>query len=114
MIDGEALTETWRKNFRLSREEFSTLLEELRPYITPDPKSPNYRALSSEKKLAVTLYYLKDTGSMQMSANTFGIALSTVQNILFEVCRKISTILGPKYIKLPKDTEEMKRKVAEF
>ncbi len=82
--------------------------------MRPDPKSPNYRALSAEKKLAVTLYYLKDTGSLQMTANTFGISTPTVSHVIFEVCKTITTILGPKYIRLPKDEDEMRRKVAEF
>ena len=63
--------ETWKKNFRMSREEFENLTNELRPSISPDPSSPNYMALSAEKKVAITLYFLKDTGSLVMTANTF-------------------------------------------
>ena len=70
----EAPEDTWRKNFRLPRDEFQKLLEELRPYISPNPNSSNYRALSAEKKLATTLYYLQDTGSLQMTANSFGLS----------------------------------------
>ena len=114
MLDGEAPEDTWRKNFRLPRDEFQKLLDELRPYISPNPKSPNYRALTAEKKLATTLYYLKDTGSLQMTANSFGLSVPTVSSVLFEVCMTISTILGPKYIHLPQDDSEMMRKVAEF
>ena len=114
MINGETLEDTWRKNFRLSREEFMVLLAELKPYVAPDYTSPNYRALSAEKKLAVTLYYLKDTGSLSMTAITFGLAIPTVSDILFQVCKTIAFILGQKYIKLPQNIEEMQRKVAEF
>ena len=114
MVDGESPEETWRKNFRLSREEFQKLLEEHRPYITPNPKSPNYRSLSAEKKLATTLYLLKETGSLQMTANTFGLSVPTVSSVPFEVCTTISTIIGPKNIHLPRDHTEMMRKVAEF
>lgn len=90
------------------------LLAELKPYVTPDYRSPNYCALIAEKKLAVTLYYLKDTESLSMTANTFGLAIPTVSDILFQVCKTITFILGPTYIKLPQSTEEMQRKVAEF
>ena len=83
MFGGEAPENTWRKNFRVSRQEFMLLLSELQSYLRPDPKSPNYRALSAEKKLAVTLYYLKDTGSLQMTANTFGISTPTVSHVIF-------------------------------
>ena len=74
------------KNFRLPRGRFVELAEELRPYISPNPLSPNYRALSTEKKVAVTLYYRKDTGSLAMTANTFGIAVNTASVIIGEVC----------------------------
>ena len=41
MINGETLEDTWRTNFRLSREEFMVLLAELKPYVAPDYTSPN-------------------------------------------------------------------------
>ena len=55
-------------NFRLSRQQFFTLLEELKSHIAPCQNLLNYRALSAVKKLAVTLYYLKDTGSLRTTA----------------------------------------------
>ena len=67
----------WKKNFRMSRLEFQELCDILRPFITPNPLSPNYKSLSAEKKLAVILYFLKDTGSLTMTANTFGIHQTT-------------------------------------
>ena len=86
----------------------------LHPYISPDPRSPNHRELSSENKLAVTLYYLKDTGSLNMTGNTFGLHPSTVSKVIHQVCRAISDHLGPKYLKIPKTQDEMIEKVSEF
>ena len=63
----------WKNNFRLSRVEFDEICNELRPYISPNILSPNHRALPVEKTVAVVLYFLKDTRSMTMTANTFGI-----------------------------------------
>ncbi len=37
------------------REEFFKLVHELRPHISPDESSPNYRALTVEKKFSVAL-----------------------------------------------------------
>ena len=76
---GVAPEECWKENFRMSRAAFVNLVSELRPYISSNPKSPNHRALSAEKKVAVALYFLKDTGSLRMTANSFGIALNTAQ-----------------------------------
>ena len=62
MTSGEAPPEEWNKNFRMSRENFVELVNELRPFITPDPNSPRL-GLDPEKRLAVCLYYLKDTAT---------------------------------------------------
>ena len=114
MINGESPSDNWKKNFRFSKVAFMNLVDELRPYITPSPLSPNRRALSAEKKLAITLYYLKDTGSLNMTANTFGVAICTVSSVIYQVCSAISTYLGPKYLHLPRNTDEMRQKIAEF
>ena len=50
----------WHVNFRMPRADFSDLLEQLRPYISPDTNSFRPDTVSAEKKLAMTLYYLKD------------------------------------------------------
>ena len=37
----------------------------------------------AEEKLAITLYYLKDTGSFTMTENSFGLATNTVGLIVY-------------------------------
>ncbi|XP_057290131.1 putative nuclease HARBI1 [Hydractinia symbiolongicarpus] len=106
--------EDWKKNFRMTKAMFTDLVDQIRIWITPDNTSPNYRALSAEKKVAVTLYYLKDTGSLSMTANTFGLHISTVSKVIRDVCNCITYKLGPKTIALPKTKEEMLEKVGEF
>ena len=78
--------ELWKKNFRMNKAEFLELCAELRPYVSPKGNSPNYRSLTLEKKVAVALYFLKDTGSLWMTGNTFGIHQSTISKVLVEVC----------------------------
>ena len=89
MISGVSPEEDWKKNFRMTRPEFEDLCEELRPHIFPDPKSPNRQAVSVEKKVALTLYYLKDTRSMWMTANTFGIHQCTISKVDVSIYDKI-------------------------
>lgn len=48
---------------------FMSVLDEMRPFLTPNPNFPNHWALSAEKPLVLTLYYLKDMGSLNMAAN---------------------------------------------
>ena len=55
--------EFWKKKFRLEEASFFDLVSHLRPYISPNPNSPNRRALFIDKKVAMTLYYLKDCGT---------------------------------------------------
>lgn len=114
MISGRLPEDNWKKNFRLSRQQFEQLENELNPYIAPNPTSPNHRALTSMKKLGITLYYLKDTGSLSMTANAFGISICTVSKVIREVCSAITYKLGPKYVRLPQTEEEMIEKASEF
>lgn len=80
----------WEKKFCMSKEESIELCDLLRPFIMPNALSPNDRALSTEKKLALTLYFLKDSGSITMTANTFGIHQSTVSEIIVEICNAVA------------------------
>lgn len=88
----------------MTRAVFMILVEELRPFISAHPRSPNHTALTAEKNLALTLYYLKDMGSLSMTANSFGVARSLVPVIVGEVCKAITFHLGGKYIRLRKRT----------
>ena len=66
------------------------------------------------KKLALTLYCLKDIGSLIMTANNFRVAINTASSVIHEVCLAICQNLGPQYIRLPKTREKMREKVSEF
>ena len=114
LVSGNLPSDTWNKNSRMSKESFYLLVAQLDPVVGPKPNSPNYRFLVTDKKLAITLYYLKDTGSLWMTANTFGIHQSTVTKVITEVCSAINTVLGPKYIYLPRNKDEMREKASEF
>ena len=61
----------WKKNFRMSRETFQHHVQELSPWISPKPDSPHYRAILATKKVVITLYYLKDTGSLSMNISLY-------------------------------------------
>ena len=87
-----------RRKLRMSKECFRELADELRPFRASNPDSANRRALSTEKSQAITLYYLKDTGSLWMTANTFEIHQYTASNHIHSVCDTINMILGPKYL----------------
>ena len=73
--------EEWKKNSRLSFCKFEELVDQIGSFLEPDPDFPNYRAIDARKRLAIALYYLKDTGSLWMTANAFGIHVSTASKI---------------------------------
>lgn len=67
----------WKKNLRMDRDVFIALADEIRPYLQPGRSPRGLDVLSVEKQLALTLYFLKDQGSLSMTANAFGIACCT-------------------------------------
>ena len=97
----------WKKNLRMERDHFMALADELRPFIQPGISPRGLDVLSVEKQLAMTLYFLKDQGSLAMTANGFGVAFCTVSVVVRKVCYIITNVLGPKYIKLPTTNEQI-------
>ena len=82
----------WKKNLRMDRDVFMSLANEIRPYIQPGRSPRGLDVLSVEKQLALTLYFLKDKGSLSMTANAFGVACA----------RFVSRLLSP--LKIPMTT----------
>ena len=78
LCTGELLREEWLLNLIMDYSTFRELVDELSPVISPNMNSFRKDTLSAEKKLAMTLYYLKDQGSYRMTANMFGVSKSTM------------------------------------
>ena len=106
--------EDWKKNFRMSREVFMSVVEKLRIFLTPKPNPRSSDTISVEKQLGVTLYYLKDQGSLVMTANAFVLATCTVSAVVRNVFAVITRELGPEYVRLPTKEEEMVRLLNEM
>ena len=108
LYNGILLESEWKKNLRMDRDVFMALADEIRPYLQPGRSPRGLDVLSVEKQLALTMYFLKDQGPLAMTANAFGIAFCTVSVILCKVCDVIARVLGPKYIQLPSNEQQMK------
>ena len=91
----------------MTRETFFKITDEVKQYLQPQRSPRGKDVLSVEKQLAIMLYYLKDQGSLAMTANSFGIALCTASLVVKKVCDVLTTVLGPQYIKLPSTDSEM-------
>ena len=82
--------EEWKNNFRMMKFDFYRLTNLLRPFAREGSTNACHDSLSLEKRLAITLYYLKDQASMKMTANSFGIARCTVGRVVEDICTLIS------------------------
>ena len=114
MLAVAPVEDLWKKNIRLFRAEFDEICNDLKPYISPNILSPNHRALPVEKKVAAVLYFLKNTGSMTMTAKTFGIHQCTLRKVVKEECSVIVTYMILKLIKLPNSQDEILSKISAF
>ena len=111
--NGLVVPEEWNENFRMSKERFDKLCLQLRPCI--EKQNTHLRkSISVEKQVAVVLYYLMDEGRYRKVANAFGISRSSVSSIVRKVCKVIAIELGPKFIRLPSNEEEVSYAVDQF
>ena len=86
----------WKKNLRLTRNHFFDWANKLQPYISPKLLLLNHGTSNvDQKKLALTLYYLNDTGSLIITANNFGGAITPARSVIYEVCSAIYQNLEP-------------------
>ena len=92
--------EWWIKSFRFSRKKFFDVIFSLKTTIGPNQNTQNFRSLSVAKKLAITLNYLEDTGSLGVTANHFGKANSIASKVIFEVWSEIYLVLGSLHLHL--------------
>ena len=53
----------------MERSHSYNLVEELLPFISPNTLSSNQHAITADKQLTLTLYYLKYVGSLTKTAN---------------------------------------------
>ena len=91
----------WYANFRVSRETFNYILSEITGDITRK-NTKLRRAVSSQKRLAITLYYIGSTSEYRTVANLFGVSTAFVCLCIKDVCMAILKKLKPLFISIPK------------
>lgn len=95
----------WLQNFRMTKDTFLELCEELRPELqrqTTTMRAP----LSVEKRVGIALWKLATTECYRSVANHFGVGRSTVGEVFIEVCLAIEKLLFKKVVAL-KDSKEV-------
>ena len=93
-------TRDWVENFRMKRETFDYLCDKLRPSIIR--QDTQFRtAISVEQRVAITVWCLATPCEYRTVAHLFGVARSTVCEIVQDTCRAIVRILLETYIRFP-------------
>lgn len=114
LLSGKMSEEEWKKNLRMPKNDFDVLVNLIRPFYKEKSSKIRNDVICLEKRVAMTLYYLKDQGSMTMTANTFGVARCTVGKVLHEICKIITENVGPQLIKFPITKEEVETATSQF
>ena len=83
----------------MTRNNFLELHSLIEPFFCERSDAVRKDTLSLSKRVALTLYYLKDQGSCSMIFNAFDYSKSAVSLCVNEVCNIITNYLGPKLIK---------------
>ena len=83
------------------------LANEVKPFLELSRGPHRDDVFSVEKQLALTLYYLRDQGSILMTANVFGVALCTVSVVVRIVRYVLTNKCELNVIKLPTTEQEM-------
>ena len=99
VINGGLTSDDWLANFRMSRNTFVYLCNELRVDIAKRDTDMR-RCITVEKRVAITLWFLANNSEYCTIGHLFGISKSSVCKIRQEVCRAIVKLLLNKYIRL--------------
>lgn len=90
------------------------LLSLIEPFSSQRSEAVRKDILSLGKRIAYTLYYLKDQGSHSMTYSAFGCSEGTISLCRNEVCNIMTNFLGPMFIKYPVTQGEVQSAVDGF
>ena len=90
----------WLQNFRLSRDTFLHLCDKLKAAISKTDTIMR-NAVQTEKRVAITLWFLASGSDYRTVGHLFGVAKATVCVVVKQVCASIVKLLLPSYIQMP-------------
>ena len=93
MVKESYTEELWYQNFRVTKETFTFILSEICGQISRQDTSMR-KAISTETRLAVTLYYLASTAEFRTIAHLFGVSTSFVCICVKEVSEAVNQKLS--------------------
>ena len=104
VVGGSFTHEEWMENFRMSKETFLYLCDQLKLFIARDDTKLR-QAVSTEKRVAITLWRLATNSDYHPVGHLFGVSRGTVCAIVNEVCCILANRILPRYVKFPSGGE---------
>ena len=102
------------KNFRVKRDTFDFLVQDVRQLPEKQPTRMNPEPVTPEKQLAICLYRLAHGLSYSTVGDLFVVVESTAAVIFNNVCRVLVTTLCDRYVHLPKSADAWKQDLKNF
>lgn len=103
MVEESFTDEQWYENFRVRKETFVFILNEILLDITYRDTTMR-KAISPKRRLALTFYYLASTAEYRTISNLFGVSVSFVCICVKDVCEAITRHFSH-VIRFPKGLE---------
>ncbi|XP_040864842.1 protein ALP1-like isoform X2 [Glycine max] len=104
--------EEFRKAFRMGRETFDMICDELNSAIVKEDTTLR-NAIPVRQRVAVCLWRLATGDPLRIVSKRFGLGISTCHKLVLEVCTAIKSVLMPKYLNWP-DEGSLRRVKSEF
>ena len=103
--DNHFTQEQWYENFRVTKDAFTIILNEIEGEISKQDTAMRRKAVPARKKLAMILYYLASTAEHRTIANLFGVSRAFLCNCFKDVCCAIIKNLQKRFIYIPTNDE---------
>ena len=114
LLSVDTTEQEWCSYLRMNNPIFMLLVDMIREEVAPDSRSFRSVTVTAEKKVAMTLYYLKDQSSFRQTGNTFGVSKATLSTTLRVVVNTIINNLRKRYIVLPSTRSDLEKAAGNF
>ncbi|KAK1550717.1 hypothetical protein Q3G72_023599 [Acer saccharum] len=104
--------EEFKKWFRMSRQTFDTICEELNSVIAKEDTTLR-TAIPVRQRVAVCIWRLATGEPLRLVSKRFGLGISTCHKLVLEVCTAIRSVLMPKYLQWP-DGDSLRKVKEDF
>ena len=95
------------KNFRMGKQTFNFLCQELQPYLHRQDTNMR-KAISVRRRVEVAIWRLATNADYRTITHLFGVSSAIVCHAVDEFCTVVSDIMLPRFVKMPKGQDLVK------